>query len=101
MGLYPLRSLNAWAISTIIRLRPKNFPTFGNVARLSGQKDGKRNIGNGMKERNLRRTEATETDTLKTKRVKIPRAKSHLEEAFWLQLRVENLQGEFKREFRF
>ena len=54
-----------------------------------------------MKERNLRRTEATETDTLKTKRVKIPRAKSHLEEAFWLQLRVENLQGEFKREFRF
>lgn len=34
-------------------------------------------------------------------KIKIPRAKSHLEEAFWLQLGAEGLQGEFKREFRF
>ena len=34
-------------------------------------------------------------------RVKIPRAKSHLEETFWLQLGVDGLQGKFKREFQF
>ena len=38
---------------------------------------------------------------LDAQRVKIPRAKSHLEETFWLHLGVEGLQGEFTREFRF